>query len=352
MSSIRKISALWRERLRGPAPRAGGLLLGGGAALLAGAVANHLLARQTERRQPPQGKFVTVDGVRLHYLEQGAGPPIVLIHGNVVTAEDFRLSGLLDRLAENHRVIAFDRPGYGYSDRPRTKIWTARAQALHLLSALEAVGMEQPLIVAHSWGTLVALHMALEEPDRVAGLVLMSGYYWPTLRLDAPLASGPAIPLFGDIMRFTVSPALGRLTAPLVLKKMFAPAKVPPAFRSWFRGGMGLRPSQIRASAADAALMPIEAARLAPRLTEVRGLALVLAGTEDKVVSFESHTGRLARELMGGQVHAVEGVGHMVHHTAAAEVVAAIAAFETQVRPTGAAQPAPASQAAPGSAEL
>ena len=71
-----------------------------------------------ERRNPPQGRFIDLDGVRLHYLEQGEGPSVVLLHGNVVTAEDFAYSGILDRAAERHRVIAFDRPGMGYSDRP------------------------------------------------------------------------------------------------------------------------------------------------------------------------------------------------------------------------------------------
>ncbi|HZU87947.1 MAG TPA: alpha/beta hydrolase, partial [Stellaceae bacterium] len=62
-----------------------------------------------EREHPPAGRFVTVDGVRLHYVEKGEGaPPVVLIHGNVVTAEDFDLSGVLDLAVERgHRVVAF-----------------------------------------------------------------------------------------------------------------------------------------------------------------------------------------------------------------------------------------------------
>jgi pimeloyl-ACP methyl ester carboxylesterase len=333
MSWIQKTAAPVRDRLRARAPHNPAPLFAAGAALVAAVVANHLAARRIERRYPAEGKFISVDGVRLHYLEQGEGPPLVLIHGNAVSAEDFRLSGMLDRLAQTHRVIAFDRPGYGYSERPRSKLWTARAQALHLLAALDALGVQKPLVVGHSWGTLVALNMVLEQPDDVGGLVLMSGYYWPTLRLDAPVAGWLAVPLVGDIMRYTVSPLFGRLNAPLVLEAMFAPAKVPAVFAHWFKGGMALRPSQLRASGADGALMPIEAARIAGRLTEIRALALVMAGTGDKVVNFEANTARLARELLGGQVHAVEGAGHMAHHTATEEMLAAIAAFEIQLRP-------------------
>lgn len=76
-------------------------------------------ARETERAHPADGRFVVVEGVKLHYLERGDGPPIVLLHGNGVTAQDWAVSGVFDGLATDHRVIAFDRPGFGYSDRPR-----------------------------------------------------------------------------------------------------------------------------------------------------------------------------------------------------------------------------------------
>ena len=68
-------------------------------------------AREAEGASPPRGKFLTVDGIRVHYLELGEGPPVVLLHGNMLRAEDFVASGLLGELAKNHRVIALDRPG-------------------------------------------------------------------------------------------------------------------------------------------------------------------------------------------------------------------------------------------------
>ena len=93
--------------------RVGKILAASAAALAAAALYNTYRTRQVERDHPPGGQFVSVDGVRLHYLEAGKGPPVVLIHGNVVTAEDWVMSGVFDRIARNHRVIAFDRPGYG-----------------------------------------------------------------------------------------------------------------------------------------------------------------------------------------------------------------------------------------------
>ena len=92
------------------------------------AIGNHLVARRAERRHPPEGSFTVVDGVRLHYSDRGRGSPIVLIHGNMVTGDDYNTSGLADLLLRHHRVIIFDRPGFGYSERPRGA-WTANKQA-------------------------------------------------------------------------------------------------------------------------------------------------------------------------------------------------------------------------------
>ncbi|WP_223861852.1 alpha/beta fold hydrolase, partial [Geminicoccus harenae] len=150
--------------------RTGKILAASAAALAMAALYNIYRSRQVERQHPPAGRFIDVDGVRLHYLERGEGTPVVLLHGNVVTAEDWILSGVFERLAERHRVIAFDRPGYGYSARPQGSPWTAAAQADLLGRALTCLGIEHPIVVGHSWGTNVALALALAEPTAVRGL--------------------------------------------------------------------------------------------------------------------------------------------------------------------------------------
>ena len=106
-----------------------GILASAATTIAAMTMYNVYRARKAEREHPPAGQFVTVDGVRLHYIERGEGPPVVLLHGNVVTAEDFDTSGVLDLVAKRHRVIAFDRPGFGYSDRPHGSAWSAGTQA-------------------------------------------------------------------------------------------------------------------------------------------------------------------------------------------------------------------------------
>src|SRR5437660_950687 len=92
-----------------------------------------------ERKNPPIGVFIECDGVRLHYIERGdaAAACVVLFHGNGTMIQDLILSGLVDRLARNYRVLCFDRPGFGYSQRPRTRIWTATTQAALFAKALD-----------------------------------------------------------------------------------------------------------------------------------------------------------------------------------------------------------------------
>jgi hypothetical protein len=115
---------------RGSTPGRTAKVLAASAAVLgAAAVLNAYRARKAERDHPPRGRFVEARGVRLHYVERGEGPPVVLVHGNVVTAEDWLMSGVFARLAERHRALASDRPGYGFSERPRGSAWTAAEQA-------------------------------------------------------------------------------------------------------------------------------------------------------------------------------------------------------------------------------
>lgn len=288
--------------------------------LSSAAAASAMWARRVERDHPPTGEFIEVDGVRLHYTDDGSGPPIVLLHGNGVTTEDWRASGLLDALTQGHRVIAFDRPGFGYSERPRGTVWTPKAQADLIHRALHALDVVNPVVAGHSWGTLVALALALDHPADVRRLILLSGYYFPTIRLDVPIGSAPAIPLLGDVLRYTLSPLLGLMSAHLVVAQLFAPSPVPKRFAR-FPLAMSLRPSQLRANAADTALMVPSAFALQHRYKELSMPVAVMAGSGDKVVSPGAQSSRLAEAIPQATLQTVEGAGHMVHY-AVPELVA------------------------------
>lgn len=303
--------------------RSGGIAVLAAGSLAALALMNHALTRRAERRYPAHGKFITIDGVKLHYLDRGQGEPLVLLHGNGAMAEDFEISGL-PQACEDHRVIAFDRPGFGHSERPPGRIWSAQRQARLILKALDALGIHRPVVLGHSWGSLVGLAMAVEQPQALAGLVLLSGYYFPTLRGDIPFLSLPAIPGLGTLWRHTVMPLLGRFFARHARRKLFAPAPVPERFRRGFPLALSLRPSQLRASAAESALMLLDAARLSRHYAELTLPLLIIAGDGDRLVDPARQSQRLHRAVSGSRYICLSGVGHMTHYASPGRLAAAV----------------------------
>lgn len=281
-------------------------------------------ARKAERDNPPIGRFIEVDGVTLHYVEQGEGPPVLLLPGNAVVLQDFIGSGLVEALSRRHRVIAFDRPGFGYSGRPRTRLWTASAQAGAIHEALSALGAERPVVLGHSWGTLTALSLALEHPQDVAGLVLVSGYYYPTVRLDVPVVAAAALPVLGDAMRYTVTAVTARLALNGMVKLMFAPEPVPSEFWQETPREMMLRPAQLRADAEDGAFMLPAVMAMHERYGELSMPVRIFAGGGDKIVDPDAHSGRLHRELPASTLTVVPKAGHMVHYSVPGEIMRAV----------------------------
>lgn len=296
-----------------------------GAALVGSAVFNAVQAKRTEARHPPLGKFVTIGNTRLHYVERGEGPPVVLIHGNATMVHDWIISGALDALARSHRVIAFDRPGFGYSDRPRDQMWTPEAQADVLGAALSRLNVTDATVIGHSLGTQVAIALALDYSEAVSRLILLSGYYFVTPRLDVAMAGGASLPLIGDLMSGTLSPLIGAATSPLASVTLFSPAPVSDAWRAGFPHGLALRPSQMRAEAADGAQMGRAAVRLAKRYGELALPVVIIAGAGDKIADPVRQSVRLHETLPDSTLSLVEGSGHMVHHTALPVLMAATA---------------------------
>jgi pimeloyl-ACP methyl ester carboxylesterase len=303
-----------------------------GAAILLAATAliNRYFAQKAQRDNPPQGRFIDVDAVRLHYVERGNGRPLILFHGNGSMIQDFESSGLIDLAAENYRVIVFDRPGFGHSSRPRNVVWTPEAQADLFKKALDRLGVQRAIVLGHSWGASVAVALAKRHPSFVEALVLASGYYFPTARSDVVTSSAPAIPGLGDIISYTISPILSRMMWPAMLRKMFGPRSVPEKFAG-FPVELAVRPSQIRASAAESALM-IPAAFVASKTYgELEMPTIILAGEGDRLVQTNEQSVRLHCEVKQSRLHRIAGAGHMVQQSATSDLMSAIdeAAAET-----------------------
>lgn len=287
------------------------------------ALANRHLAKKAVHDNPPQGRFLMIDGVRLHYVERGTGEPLVLLHGNGSMIQDLHCSGLIDLAAKNYRVIVFDRPGFGHSTRPGNVIWTPMAQAELFNKALPQLGISRALVLGHSWGASVAVALALRFPDLVRGLVLASGYYYPTARSDVLALSVPALPLAGDVICHTVSPIASRIMWPALMAKIFGPQSVPTKFEA-FPKEMAVRPSQIKASAAEAALMIPAALEFKDRYSELKMPVSIVAGENDRLIDMDKQSRRLHAEVAHSRFHSIPDNGHMVHQTATKSVMSAI----------------------------
>lgn len=299
--------------------------VGTAAALGAAAGFVHWRAWQAQRDNPPAGRFAEVDGVRLHYIERGEGTPLVMLHGLGSLVGELAASPLFTLAAARYRVIAIDRPGYGYSTRPRGRWLGPQRQAALLHKLFRSLNLEKPLLFGHSFGALVALAYGLAHGATLRGLVLASGYYFPSARLDVPLMAPPAIPVLGDLMRHTISPLVGRLMWPGMLKLMFRPAPVP-AYFDRFPVWMMLRPSQLRAAAEESALLIPSTIALRRRYAQLEIAPVIAAGARDSYVDHESHSVRLSRTVPRSELVLSARAGHMLHHTDPRRVLNAIEA--------------------------
>lgn len=270
-----------------------------------------------------------VDGVRLHYIDRGAGEVLVMLHGNGSMIQDFESSGLVGMAARDHRVIVFDRPGYGHSGRPRNVVWTAAAQADLLHKALRRLGIDRAVVLGHSWGCSVAVALAERHPGMVAGLVLGSGYYYPTARVDVVGMSAPAVPVLGDLVRYTIAPNLSRAIWPLLLRKIFGPRKTPAKFAGFPRE-MAVRPSQIRASAAESGLMIPDALAAQGTYARLSMPVGIIAGEDDRLVDIDSQSARLHKAVPHSSFRRLAGEGHMIHQTATGAVMSMIESVSRQ----------------------
>lgn len=300
-------------------------LLAAGTLLGASALYVQWSARQAVRRNPPRGRFLTVDGLRLHYIDTGGRkPPILLLHGNGSMVKELEISGMIAKLSAKHRVVAFDRPGFGHSERPRSRAWTPAAQADLIQAAMGKLGLKSATVIGHSWGTLVALELALRHPGFVRGLLLIGGFYFPEARRDLALLSVVALPVLGDFMGYTVSPILAKLLSGRAVRNIFAPRPVSEEFRRQFPVDLATRPINIRAAAEDLALMIPATKALQARYRRIRKPTIIIAGAQDGIVNVDRHAARLHSQIEGSELYLMPHDGHMVHHHAPLTIVQSV----------------------------
>jgi pimeloyl-ACP methyl ester carboxylesterase len=281
------------------------------AALMSGTyLYRKLKNRDVEAKFPPLGQFISVEDVRLHYVSKGKGRAIVFLHGNEGQLQDFTMS-VFDRAAQNYRAIAFDRPGHGYSERPHGKNWSPLEQARYIHDALIKLKVERPILVGHSWSGSLVFAYALEYPDEVAGIVLLSGEVYS---YEIPYHSRIAlIPALGRLIASTLYVPFGRFVVEAGLKRAFAPDPVPPEYAQVF-AAFSLRPNQIKASAEDHRNANHFYAEMSERYHEIRVPTVIMTGDADSIVSPE-RAYRLHQALPNSKLVVLPDSGHELAFT-------------------------------------
>ena len=269
--------------------------------------------RQAEARVPPDGRFVEVDGARLHYLDMGEGAPIVMVHGLGGQLRNFTYA-LADRVAAHHRVILFDRPRSGYSTVPAGSEPGIKAQADLIARGIEALGIKRPLLVGHSLGGAVALALALDHPGLVSALALIAPLTQP--QSDVPpvfrgLAAGAASKAGRYVMANLLAVPLGTLTAPATQKAVFAPEPVPADFATRGGGALALRPGNVAAAMFELSAAAAEMTAITARLGELTLPVSILFAREDPVLDYRLHGEKTARKIDRCRLELVDG-GHML----------------------------------------
>lgn len=289
-----------------------------------------LRAQSGAANHPPQGRIVDIDGVPVHVWIAGTGPDLVLIHGASGNLRDFTFD-LAGRLTDRYRVIAFDRPGLGWTGLPAAydTSWSAKgmppgAQAALLQKAADAVGVTNPIVLGHSYGGAVALAWGLARPDETAALVLLSS------------VSNPWPGTLGALYQITGSALGGALVVPLIsaftpqsvvetsVREIFAPQSAPDGYAGFIGADLILRPRSFRANARQVNSLRPHIVAMSQEYARLKMPVEVLHGTADTIVPLSIHAQPLARKLPDAVLTQLEGIGHMPQHAVPAEVVEAI----------------------------
>jgi pimeloyl-ACP methyl ester carboxylesterase len=254
-----------------------------------------------------KSEYARVGSHRIHYWVGGEGPPLVLVHGVAMRAEDW--APLFRILKQHHRVYAPDLLGYGDSDQPRDADYSVAMQADIVRGFIDAMHLQQPDVAGISMGGWIAIKYASEHPERVKRLVLLSSAglaYESTLTEN----SFSATTIEEQRASFALQSDLAPRLPDFILRDVLRHSKA----KAWIvRASM--RSMLTRAD------LPLDG-----KLQRVRMPVLIVAGTKDRIVPFNVAQ-RLHRELPQSQLVPLIGCGHLGAFECRRETMRAVLPF-------------------------
>ena len=295
----------------------------GGAALF---VTQRAAAREAAAMAayPPSGQFVTINGSKIHYVMQGSGPDVILIHGALGNLRDMTFD-LQGKLTNRYRVTSFDRPGFGYSDPLPDSEVSLDAQSRILQAAAKEIGITSPIVLGHSYGGAVVMDWAL-HPEILPPAAIV-------------LVSAPTLPWPGTIdilYRVTGNPIGAAIVVPLItafvtddyLQKsvtgIFKPSVVPIGYEDFVGSGLTLRRTSLATNGKQVNTLYDQVVAMAPLYSRLTLPVELVHGDADTSVPLTIHAEPLSKILPNANLTVIPGAGHMPHHSNTDVIVAAI----------------------------
>lgn len=267
--------------------------------------------------------LVTVDSLRVHYIEGGKGPTVVMIHGNAGGVEDFQF-GVVELLSREYRVVAIDRPGHGRSDRPQRKAATVEYQAQLLHQTLAHLGITQPILVGHSWGGALALAYALKYPGEVSAMVLLAPAAYPDQGDSRLLYTAIRTPVVSDLGLWLGKSILGYRTLKRILAQAFSPQTMPDEYFRLAKSSW-LGHKRLKAFLEDEWSLNESLKKMSKRYSEIEIPVVIVTGDEDKIVSAKENAYRLQAAIPHSHLIQLKATGHEIPQTHPESVYAALA---------------------------
>ncbi|AWC21967.1 2-hydroxy-6-oxononadienedioate/2-hydroxy-6-oxononatrienedioate hydrolase [Aminobacter sp. MSH1] len=307
------------------------------ALFLALAGATRVASWLIERRNPPVGSFVDIDGAIIHYVNVPAPaggdlPPLVFIHGASANLKDQMLP-LRPQFEGRAEMLFFDRPGHGWSGRGPGNNETQQGQAATIAALMDRLGIKDAIIVGHSFGGSIAATFALEHPEKTRGLLFLSAatHPWPGGGTSW-YYSLSALPVVGRAFAETIANPAGLMRIGAATTCVFSPNKVPDLYVDDAAIKLVLRPRAFRANAIDVEGLYRHVLVAAPRYPTIEAPTVVISGDHDTVVYEEIHSIGLARDIPAAELVWVKNLGHKPDWVAPDLVVAAVEKLAGQPR--------------------
>lgn len=286
---------------------------------------------------PFEHRHLEIDGLRYHYIDEGKGPPVVMLHGNPTWSIHFR--NLVKHLRGSHRCIVPDHMGCGFSDKPgdRDYDYHFARRAADLDQLLRHLGIEEKLtLVLHDWGGMIGMVHATRHPESIARLVILNtaAFHLPAskslpwlLRLARGPLGAPLILGFNLFSRATARLACARVRLPRDVRNAYT-----APYDSWrnriatlrFVEDIPLRPGDRGFDLVSEVEAGLERFRETP--------ALILWGMKDFVFD-HVFLERWEQALPRAEVHRFEDCGHYLLEDATQEVLERVSAFLAESRP-------------------